>query len=822
MKFLCLSLSLFTALPALATPPADSPLRLLDLRHLARLPENPPFVVDAWTAADRAETAGNGLFVLAHIEGGGVVHHFMGAGAGRWVIEADGRELFDGSGQDWRHTALQASREGPGEHPWAWPLAMRTPNALHCVLPIPFAVRLRVLADQASARLWLAGERLSAPPARRFGDPVWTAEADAARRFLGTIHDDSRRAPPVESWQGIYPLHGSEARHFEAVPGPGERAGLLTLEGAGEIVGMRFEFGLPFFNRLRYLLAEITPDGEPEPTLRMPLVDLLGNAHPFFQLWNLTHGTWVNGLQHPAWHEPWMTGWFRLPVPFSNGLRIDLVNRHPDLPQHVRVRVQLAPLGAEEAKRALRLCGMRHERELPLADGETAELMRFRHDGRLVLLSLFSTGHDRIGPWASNVHLTLTDGEGLPAAAGFPFFPMAGSPFHAKPINLTWSQPHYGASTWLSGSRTFWLDPVPISGGMRLAYRGGGEGGPTRGEAAVLWYQRAPYAAPPVGDAPPVLPERRQDAPPAEAPGGWSVEAEDLLPRAVAASGGDVYVERRLALDAQASGDALLAWNAPFTGAALDLFVSTPPTPYVRVWVRAPGVPGGGRFDLRLVPANRVAVDPLWPLGADDFARRSRGDAPLENAVDAYARAPMQRLQRHYPTVALHNPVPGGMARLRFVSAGRERGLLVADQIVMNPSPPLPPGWRELHDTAVRAPAGTNVEPMPIGRNDFHGDGGLRLAAAGAAVIRIPLRAPVPLHAGNVLLLRGHVARGNWTAGVAADEGYDLGPAGATSEWPLAPAARNGDSLVRELVVATPAGGELLLNAWRVADGDPP
>ncbi len=806
--------------PPIPTP--DSPLRLLDLRWLARPMQEAPFLIDAWIAPPAEPPSEGDLRLIAEVDGPGVMQHLMLTPQHQWILEVDGNVIYDGTpGDEWRQTANMALQSGPGERPWAWPLAQLTGADAQVILPIPFVSKVRILSKQAQARLWLAGLHLSHPPERRFGDDRWRAELDRAIDHLGAIHTDTRSAPPVESWQGLTPLPGTEVLPVSAYTPPAGRANLFTRAGAGEIVGMRFELRPSFFNRLRYLVVEITTDQAEQPAIRLPLIDLVGSMYPFFRGWAFTHGTWVAGLQHPAWHQPWAVAWFRLPIPFADGIRIDLLNRHPDLPLQVDGRIQLSPLSPEEAAVAWRLSGHRHDHDLPMEEGESLELMRFAAEGRLAMLSFLSTGHQRLyhSQWPHRIQLSLHDGDDV-AASGFPFFPLGRSPFNAKPITTTWSHVPYDEHDIMGGSRTYWVAPQPLSAGGAIHYAAGGSDGPAKAESATLWYQPVAVPAPALATAPAPLPTRWNKPLAAVAPGGWSEEAEELLPHAIA-SGGDVYVERRIALDAQASGDAALAWNPPAMGDTLDLLVLSPPTPYVMVKIRPLSLPGGGRFGVWLLPVDHDDVIPLWAPGDRDFLARVLGRIDLPYPVDCYQSVPFQHQLHNVATVCLRNPSPDDLVRLRFVAAGgRGTGqLLAVDQITMNPAPPSPVGWHEMADLPpIWANTGITAVPMEVGRLDFHGGGGMRLHAAASGSLRLRLLDPTAPRNGT-WEVRGLVESGQWSLQSADGALVSLGQSGKEPVvWTLPSSSSQEQDLIIE---CAPGGGTLLLDSWRLTTPQP-
>jgi hypothetical protein len=134
--------------------------------------------------------------------------------------------------------------------------------------------------------------------------------------------------------------------------------------GSGEITRLEFHLNPALNGTLREVVAEVYYDGAAEPALRLPLPDLAGTPHPWLiQRWHHYNGTLAAGIRYP-WqinipriYFPEDTFLLNYPLPYANGLRIDLVNRSEDMRFTGFSRALVEPLSAREAAAAGRLCG---------------------------------------------------------------------------------------------------------------------------------------------------------------------------------------------------------------------------------------------------------------------------------------------------------------------------------------------------------------------------------------------------------------------------------------------------------------------------------
>jgi len=818
-------------------PEAGDPARLLDLRWLARPQPGEFFLIDTFSDPAEAPPEHAGKFVLVDVPGPGVLQHLMSAPGAEIELEVDGEVIWRGKpGEGWPNVYVAPKPEQRGDPPWAYPMVQTAWLTSHLALPVPFVERLTVRTASAKSAIRAAGRRLPEAPGRRFGDEVYLESARQAFEVLN--------GPIQES----FAIPGSRVVPVEAFCGAEQRAALLELEGAGEVAGMTLEVRPAAYSLLRQLVIEITPDGAGAPTLRMPFVDFLGVSHPWSHAWFFMAGDQVAGLLHPynrGRDGQWLsrlTTFFKLPIPFASGLRIELWNRSKDLPLTLRGRVRVAPLAAAEAACAARLCGTSRRVDLPRPEG-VAELLAPSAAGHLVGFSVFATGHRTLyrgdHRWRVRDRIELTDASGRRIASGPGLLPFAYAGNSPMFYGITWNQNSVYRHSMIGAGRHFWLDPTPLRPDMRFLYASGAPNGPTRAETGVLWYQPPPetggaglYRAPPQpADVEPVPPVRFGLQAAVE-PGGWCAEAEELAVAAVS-GGGDVRASTSGGMDALASGGAYLAWDADGPGAAMDLLVPTPLARYVSVWYSKVMCPAGASFNVELLPPEQTEVRPLFEKGDADFLGRVLGRAAGVCRIDCFGTWPWARKAVHRMRPML-NPNPGGVGRLRFLCVTK-RGrayLLALDQLGVTPCPAAPEGWRELEETPLaRGHVDVAADLMPYGGRELYGWGGRLVEACGPGSVAFRVSCPLAGPPAAALELRLRLESGVWSVrlddgprielgGDAAAKGQAQGDDKASGEPTLLtiPFARpHPRPLTAMLVVECRSGaGRLVLDAWRL------
>ncbi len=779
--------SLAVSLQAAATarvplPEPGDPRALVDLRSLARPLTGERFVVDTLSSKPSHHArASKRPVVLADIAGPGVLDHFMCREVGEITLTVDGEELFRSAPQkDWKPVYPAPKPSERGRLPFAFPLVQLAGPYAHCVLPIPFRKQLRLTSTAESPKVWLAGRRLPAPPKMTFstdsGSPYMRSLEEAYRQFGQPIDrlPDYPHATRLDV-EGQCPVR--------------QRVVLAEIPGPAELVGLRLRIQPGALELLRYQVIELTIDGT--TSAGMPLVDFLGVSHPWPHAWFRMAGDWAAGIVHPVyygggWREPAIVAYWKLPVPFREGLRIAIRNRSAGLPVTVQGTLSIVPL-AHTGGPAGRLCGT--SRRLGLRSKGAADLLELPAPGRLVGLSLFTTGHGPDSEWRRENSVQLVDAGGiLTEGAGLLPFALQGISGNVTFESLTWNHNSFEPTGRCGAARHLWIDPLPFGREGRLRYAAAGKDGPTRAEAGILWYQAAdapPYAAPEVPNDVEPLPPVVHRQPGKPLAGGWACEAESLA-AAAEASRGTARAETVGAKDAFASCDAYLAWNAEHPGDVLDLVVPMPDSRYVRLWYHRLLFPAGGLFRIELAAADEPMPRPSIARDEADFQARVLGQARAPASIDCYDFWAHRQAYRFDMPVML-NPAPGRQGRIRFVLMSKQRDsrgyLLAIDQIGLDPAPPTPEGWHEMESARVfRGGVGVTARRMPYGRPDFHGWGGLQFDAQGPSSITVSLVHSTASPPGRAIELRGIVESGEWGAQIEGSPAAADGPSGRASD----------------------------------------
>lgn len=798
-------------------PAPGDPKRLLDLRWLARPQPGTSVIIDTLSGLDTpADSSGQ---IVADIEGPGVLQHLICGAVGELQLTVDGVDVFRGSPHKaWPQVYVPPEPEERGALPFAFPLVHTVGLYAHCIVPLPFSDRLVVRGTAAKPEVWLQAQRLDDTPALRFS-------AVAGSEYMTRLHDvQNALLRPTDA----LPAYPDATRHDSTTECPALSARTLAaLSGPAELVGVRLEVVPGALELLRYPVISVSIDGV--TSLRMPLLDVVGVSHPWPHAWMPMAGDWVAGLVHPYRRSGGRVRraavvYWKLPIPFASGLRLDVRNRSADLPVVMRAELLTVPL-TQATDPVARLCGV--SRRCDLAAGRNALHVFPAGRGQLVGLSLFTTGHGRDWDWRKRSVALLNSASAEAILAQGPgLLPLA---LQGKVGNLV-----FGSMTWNHNSleplgrcgagRHFWVDPLALPGNAELAYELQGNDGPARVEAAAVWYHFGPGSAPEA----PRVPDQVVMLPPVchgqarkpSSPDGWWLEAE-LLAACAETEVGSARSETLGASDAFASAGAYLGWNATRPGDVLDLLVDLPPTAYVQVWYHRLLFPAGGVFRIDLASVD----DQLPRLGSartpDDFRRRVLGQATSRASVDCHDVWPHRQAYR-FEMPIMRNPAPGCRGRIRFTCATKgsaSRGYLLAlDQIGMDAAPRTPEGWRECESaTVVGLSPGLTAEPMRAGRSDFDGWGGLALAAKTASRAELVLfdpREPVPT---GILVIRGVLQSGEWfaDAGTQSETRLDADADTKPVEWsvPLPDTAEAGP-VTLTVHCRSVRGGELLLDAW--------
>jgi hypothetical protein len=801
-------------------PEPGDPRGLVDLRWLARPGIGQRIVQDNFTAdavpIDEADKS-----IVADLRGPGVLDHVICGQVGELALTVDGQEMLRCKPHEaWKRMYVAPTPEERGELPFAFPLVHLAGPYAHVALPIAFRERLVIRASERQDELWLTYRRLEGPPRLAFS----TDPGSGYMKALAVVYPSL--VQPVDR---LVDYEGAEEHEVGCHCPAGERAVLAELTGPAEVVGMRLRVLPGAEELLRYQVIEITADGA--ASVRMPLVDLVGVSHPWPYAWQPRAGDQVAGIVHPYYRsggrvEPAIVVYFKLPIPFARSLRIEMWNRSERLPVTYLGKLRVAAMADDPAKVG-RLCGM--SRRVELAPEGATELLRVEAPGRLVGLSMFTTGHGPDPDWRrlSWAELTVPGGAD---ASGVGLLPlgMQGRSGSNMIAALSWNHNGLAPTGRCGAGRHYWTDPFELTAGSTIKYTPIGKDGPREAELGVLWYQgagEAPYTAPEVPGEVATLPPIWHGQPQRPLPGGWWEEAEALA-AAAEATAGEVRAETVGAKDVFASGDAYLAWNADRPGDALDLLAPMPESQYARLWVHRLLFGAGGTFAIELAAPEEAEARFGYEKTPEGFLDRVLGRANAPASVDCYDVWPHRQAYR-FDMPPMLNPAPGRLGRIRFICVTkqlRSRGYLLAiDQLGIDPPPPAPQGWHEMERAMVQATRGEVVaELMACGREDFFGWGGREITAHGPGSVEISLAmggAPVA-----AVEVRGIAEGEEWNA--VAEDGpaqaiASLEGAKEPSVWRMALGqARDAAGVLRLTLRCESGKGRVLLDAWRaVSEG---
>ena len=810
--------------------PGD-PAALLDWRWLARPQAGERRIAnDPWGRRKLAPCEGG--FLALDVEGPGVLDHlWASANSGTHLtIVADGARLWHGSfGLSWRGKAPEGI--------FPEPLLVEGGGMQHLLAPVGFATRLRLVVDKPSFSHFASYRLLPK------GTPVAVQDAAYAAAL----------ARVAEAWKrGGYGLHEAEPAVEQpfVLPARG-RTVALSLQGSGELVALEFHLNPALTGTLREVVAELTCDGLKSPSLRMPLPDLAGTPHPWpCGRWDRYSGTLAAGLRYPWYlrtpriHHPEATVHLNLPIPYADGLRIELVNRS-DLTQFVgHTRAVVKPLAPDAARRAGRLCGTRLI--APVRPGpDPLPLITLPGRGQVVGLGLYLTGN---AAWPAAVHESFASLalDGASPILGHGLLPLWFQGIYGGPVTdrVLWNHPRLEEG-YAGVTRHFITDPIPFGQQAVFGFTPGPkpEGAPTQATVLALWYHFGPepYAAP-------ALPERAEPLPhnvfgdkplrlgPGDAPArlAWAAEAEALASLAVAR-----HTDLRIVEDTDhnyhPSGGKYLHIVADKPGGYVDFAVRLPASRYVAMAVYPLWGPGRGTFELDLLTRAQAVEPPRFLQGDAYVLGRILGSVPTKTPVFAGDALDLRRDPGCHHTAPLRNPAPDAAAVLRLTCLAKPLAsnshLLKIDRIRCDAPPPTAPGWREFEELPEPEASGSLEATLPRhGRFEWSAWGALRLESprGGKVVLRALL--PTGPQRPKALLIRGTLATegGRWQAWLPGIlDPIDLPPsksATALTTWTLpAPALARPCPLALEITCTAPgtqknreAPAQLVLDCWRM------
>jgi len=763
-----------------ALPGPGDPRGLLDWRGLARPPQGPCRVAADPTGQKKLPKVGN-TYELLKLDGPGVLDHFWARHGQRanLAIEVDGKTLWKGPlDQAFR----DAQRKKTGVGPFPRPVSFSAANMQHILAPIGFKRQLRLTCDKPKLPHYIAfrtfAARTKVVPAASRGPYADTL------KLVGQMWD----RPGYEFQPSISEAARKVASDF-TVP-PGGRATALRAAGSGEVVGMTFHMSPALTGTLRHVLVEFTYDGAKQPALRMPITDLVGVPHPWPNgRWDRSHGDLAAGMRwpwtvdRPRTYYPEMTFWFNLPVPFADGLRVDLINRSKDHQFTGTVRATVNPLSRSEAQTAGRLCGTRRLVDLARTDG-FQDLIEFPGRGKIVGLGLFMTGGAARPPASQNgtVALTLDGGDRI---AGPGLLPLWYGGAYTAPVTgmPIWSHPKLQAK-FAGCMRHFLTDPLPFRRTATLSYSLGKDpaGAPDKALAIALWYrfERTPYAAPALAEHAEPLPDSVYAQRPMRFGRGkdrktarvvWAMEAEDMVPMAVA---------HEAILDVADDPDhnyhpsqgKYLRAVAERIGGRVDCTVPLPASRYVAVGTVSLWGTVRGTYEMDLLTVQEAKGPPVLPQSK----LAGYGDRELWS-LRLRARVLMSKGMWHrrdgtpHHPIPIRNPNPDGKGILRFLcvdSPGGAANILALDQVQLDAPPAAEPGLHEFESSSQAAMletrGGLEAYLPKYGNFNWSGWGAMKLESVKGGEARIQVMAFTGPAQPKVLKLRGTLApaKGQW------------------------------------------------------------
>lgn len=796
--------------------PTGSPLELIDLRWLARGQADERFVIDTFTRKAPAPEARIEQ-IVAEVNGPAVLDYFMGRSLGELEILADGIVILKCTpSREWKQVYVPPEPREYGELPFAFPLVQEAGPYSQCVVPIPFSNRLVVKSSESNPKIWLSGRRLKSASKVHFSIDL---KSDYIR------HLARAQAELLGEADHLVEYPNESLVKVESSCAVGKTTRLAVLTGPAEMVGLRLQFEPAAMELLRHQVIELKIDGV--SSVRMPLVDFIGVSHPWPHAWFPMAGTWAAGLMNPVARmtkkDPAIYIYFRLPVPFRKTLAIDIVNRSATLPCVFRGELAVVPLS--EAEQPWRLCGT--SRRVPLVastPSDSPHLFQWRQRGHLAGISFFATGQGLDWNWRSKVRFQLTDKGRDYLSPGLLPFAFEGISGNIQFESTTWNHNTMERTMRLGAGRHFWRDPLPFDAGASLTFTNA-EGGPTRAEVGLLWYE-------PSEDAPfeaPVIPHEVERLPAMLHgqgrlnEGSSLLEAESLAGAAVA-SNGRATAESNGALDAFSSGDAYLAWNAGRVGETLDIFAKFPKSQYVRLWYHRLMFLNGGVFNINLLPTDTQAQTHRIAQSDEDFRSRVLGQSQSESSITCYDNWPHRQAYRFLMPIVI-NPSPGQLGRIRFTCATKPPGsrgyMLAIDQLGLESAPTTPPGWFDFESTIARP---DRIREMQAGRPDFYGWGGLELSHTqpNQPDLEVGLHRITAAKASSTVIVRGLIQSGSWRAQVV--DSSDLielvqAQTDVPTEWRFALRQPvTGPLEVKLVLCCTSDKGMILLDAWRTGE----
>ena len=758
---------LVCAAAAAGLPLPGSPRTLTDWRWLARPdPGSRHVVSDPW--GKKELPAVDDGHRLLEVGGPGVLDHLWTVGGkGPVTISADGRELWSG---ELHELTKDPPRDGDETPLFPKPVCFGAAGMLHLLAPIGFRYSLELRVARPRFPHFLSY--------RTFPEGTDVFPADPGRE--SEYADGLREAARVwrEGGNGFYsclPESADEQVREFTLPAQARRL-VFESGGPGELLRLEFHVNPALVGSLRDVVAELTYDGSREPSLRLPLTDLAGVPHPWaIHRWHAYNGSLAAGIRYPwqvnrpRFHYPEATCLLNLPVPYVDGLRIELLNRSPDVRFTGFVKAWVQSLTPDEAAAAGRLCGTRTF--MPIEAGVGPQpLIGAPGPGRLVGLGLFTSGGSRHSAAVRNSVSSLAVDGGDPIT-GHGLLPLwfqgiYGGPSGGTPV---WNHPGF-CDRYGSVMRHFVTDPIPFEDEATFAFTPGPDAPdlPTQAITVALWYRFAaePYVAP-------VLPERAEALPHSdfglsslhmhrERPQlSWLAEAEDLVPMA-SAGGCHVRAVEDGDHNYHPSRGKYLQVAADRPGDYVDCLVPFPEARYVRIGLVTLWGPGLGDFEIDVLSRQQAAGAPRFEQGGEFYTGRAIGAVPMKAPILMGHSLQHRRDTGVEYSVPFANPAPDSSGILRFVCRGKpltsNSHLMRLDQVCLKTPPPTESGWREFECGVMPelAPAHLLEHRVPkYGRTDWSGWGAVLLSGREGGTARFRAALPVGPSTPTALVVRG-------------------------------------------------------------------
>lgn len=747
-----------------AISPPGSPERLTDWRWLARPPEGQRTTLFGTNKLEAYE----GKFLLLATTNPVVLDHLILRNADlNLSITADDRLLWEGK--------VGALASPPTNRVPLFPPALVPAGAsfYHVVAPIGARQSLRILVDKPDTWRYLSY--------RTFPDPsaITPATADPNGAYAKGLQ------VAATAWKepgGFRPADVDATSRVETAQvkiEAGTRVTALDLSGSGEITHLEFHMIPALIGSMRELVVEFYYDGAKDPALRLPITDLIGLPHPWTGgRWDVASGTLAAGILLPRQdgngRHPDATFYFNLPVPFANGLRIDLVNRSAQRAFSGSVRAVV--VSAPDAPTAGRLCGTR------LIAPVTNEIpyLTMSGPGQLVALSLFCTGNDIFPPAQINGAAWLK-ADAAPAVGGAGLVPLwmgagYGGPYGGLPV---WNHPRLEPG-YVGATRVFLTDPMPFDREAAFGYNPGKDlaGAPTSATVIALWYRfgGTPYAAPALPAHAEALPYTTLYKPdwyvPVEgARLASTIEAEDLAAMAVG-HGGEARDTEDPDHNYHVSKGHYLVIRTDNIGDYVDCPLPFPSSLYFIIGHANVSMQVDGMvhtcYELSLLSREQARRPPPEVSAADRFAWSVLGGAKMNLQLFMLNGPSYRRDPVNYYAPQL-NPARDGDGVFRFICRGPGVRLLGFDHFWLYMPPSTAEGWHEFEEGSLAETSNLTASLPLTGRMEWSGWGAQQLDARdeGKTTLRMMVLTSGPATPKELRLSGSLAPGGTWQAAVA-------------------------------------------------------